>query len=76
MKGAIIFLVQNEKLADFGHGKKVYFHLGSWKNYLFSTLLSGKKSGFFTKSQGKLFLGTAGNPAKTRLERGIKLRIF
>ena len=69
MKGAIIFLVQNEKLADFGHGKKVYFHLGSWKNYPFSTLLSGKKSGFLTKSQGKLFWGTAGNPDNSRFPR-------
>ena len=51
LKGAIIFLLQNEKLTDFGHGKTVYFHIGSWKSYPFSTLLSGKKIGFLTKSQ-------------------------
>ena len=34
----------------------------SGKNYPFSALLSGKKGRFLTKSQGKYFWGTAGNP--------------
>ena len=50
------------KNAVFGQGKMVYFYVESGKNYRFSTLLSGKKGCFLTKSQGKLFLRTAGNP--------------
>ena len=56
------FFLHHEKIAVFGQGKKVYFHLESGKNYPFSALLSGKKGVYFTKSQGKLFWGTAGNP--------------
>ena len=62
LKSAIIFLLHHEKIAVFGQGKKLYFHLESGKNYPFSALLSGKKGVYFTKSQGKLFWGTAGNP--------------
>ena len=40
----------------------IYFHVESGKNYRFSALSSGKKGSFLTKSQGKLFLETAGNP--------------
>ena len=49
-------------LPFFAQGKEVYFHLESGKNYPFLTLLSGKKRGFLTKSQGRLIWGTAGNP--------------
>ena len=56
------FLPQYEKIAVFGQGKMVYFHVEPGKNYRFSALLSGKKGCFLTKNQGKLFLGTAGNP--------------
>ena len=55
-----VFLLHHEKLT--GQGKKVYFHLVSGKNYPFSALLSGKMGVFFTKSHGKLFCWTAGNP--------------
>ena len=41
----------------------VYFDVESGKNYSISALLSRKKGCFLTKSQGKLFLGTAGNHA-------------
>ena len=49
-------------ITNFGQGKKVYFHRDSGKNSPFSALLSGKKGRFLTKSQGKYFRGTAGNP--------------
>ena len=62
LKSVMIFLLEHEKFTVFGQGQKVYFHLGSGKNYCFLTLLSWKKGVFLTKSQGKLFLGTAGNP--------------
>ena len=57
----LIVLLQNEKFADFGHGKKVFFHLGSWKNYPSLTILSWKKRGFFKKVRENCFgelLGT------------------
>ena len=50
-------------IVDFGQGKKVHFHLDSGKKYPFSALLSGKKGRFLTKSQGRYFFGTDGNPA-------------
>ena len=49
-------------ITNFGQLKKVYFHRDSGKNSPFSALLSGKKGRFLTKSQGKYFWGTAGNP--------------
>ena len=60
-----------KNLPFFGQGKEVYFNLESRENYPFSTLLSVKKGGFLTKSQGKLFWGTAGNLAQ---EKEVKFR--
>ena len=57
------FFTKHEKFTVFAQGKKVYIYLESGKNYPFSALLSGKKGVFLTKSRGKLFWGTAGNPA-------------
>ena len=64
LKSTIIFLLQREKFAFFGQGKKDYFHLESGKNYHFTAHLSGKKGGILTKSQGNLFWETAGNPVE------------
>ena len=60
-------------LPFFGQGKEVYFHLESGKYYPFSTLLSGKKGGFLTKSQGRLIWGTTGNPVWTLSKDQLKL---
>ena len=44
-----------KNLLFFGQGKEVSFDLESRENYPFSTILSVKKGGFLTKSQGKFF---------------------
>ena len=72
----VIFLLEHEKFTVFGQGEEVYFHLWVREKLPFFNIFFMEMGAFLTKSQGKLFFGNAGNPARHRLmERSAKKQI-